>query len=134
MDFQSGSHKENGPRDYFLRKSRASEYVKKHLNQRGHVDGTEDDLYGDVIVLRYDAILERLTDLPGCFEREDFEDFITRCWSGKPKPTHEISKPLEVGDINTNPKSSEHEAPSTQVPQPSRPQVRGPGARGSGTM
>jgi hypothetical protein len=116
--------RKNAARDYSLKNSRASESVKDHLILRGHVDGPEDDLYGDVVVLGYDGYLDMLTDLPGHLRREDFEDFITRrCWVVDPEPISENGlKPEDRGDIEisnpweieiSNPGDIEPESPST---------------------
>jgi hypothetical protein len=66
--------KENAQRDYLLRNSRASEYLKNHS------DGFDspENLYGDVVVVGYDRALEQPTDLPWPNSPEDFEDLLTR--------------------------------------------------------
>src|SRR5829696_5359677 len=76
--------KENAPRDYMLRNSRASEYLKNHSDD---FDSPE-NLYGDVIVLGYDRAFEKLTDLPWPHSPEDFEHLLTRIVTApEPVPT-----------------------------------------------
>jgi len=67
--------KENAPRDYLLRNSRASEYIKNHLSPCGRADGLDahENLYGDVVVLGWDTELEWLTDIPNYIVTEDLE-------------------------------------------------------------
>jgi hypothetical protein len=66
--------KENAPRDYLLRNSRASEYLKNHSDDLN----SPENLYGDVVVLGYDSALDILTDVPWPHSPEDFEDLLTR--------------------------------------------------------
>jgi hypothetical protein len=77
---------ENAQRDYLLRNSRASEYLKNHS------DGFDspEDLYGDVVVVGYDSTLEKLTHLPWPHSPEDFEDLVTRI---PPPPPFGLSHP-----------------------------------------
>jgi hypothetical protein len=66
--------KENARRDYQLRNSRASEYLKNHSDDLN----SPENLYGDVVVLGYDNAFEKLTDLPWPHSPGDFEDLLTR--------------------------------------------------------
>jgi hypothetical protein len=66
--------KENAARDEVFRNSRASEYLRNH----SYASESPKDLYGDVVVLGYDDLLERPTDLPWPHSPEDFEDLLTR--------------------------------------------------------
>ena len=79
--------KENAPRDYLLRNSRANEYLKNHSDDRD----SPENLYGDVVVVGYDdSAFENLTDVPWPRRPEDFEDLLTRIVTPpEPEPTEE---------------------------------------------
>src|SRR5215216_4283342 len=70
--------KENAPRDYLLKNSRASEYLKRHSDDFGP---PPENLYGDVVVLGYDTAFEKLTDLSWPHSPEDFEDLLTKIFT-----------------------------------------------------
>ena len=67
--------KENAPRDYLVRNSRASEYVQSKLAANDQTDGlgSPENLYGDVVVLGYDKPFEMLTDVPAGVDPDDFD-------------------------------------------------------------
>jgi hypothetical protein len=73
--------KRNAPRDYLLRNSPASEYLKNHSHRRA----SPENLYGEVIVLGYDTVFDKLTDLPWSHSPKDFEDLLTRILTLRPR-------------------------------------------------
>jgi hypothetical protein len=82
--------KENAQRDYLLRNSRASEYLKNHSEG---FDSAE-SLYGDVVVVGYDDVLEQPTDLPWPHSPEDFEDLLTKIVD----PPQRVMTPEEIDE------------------------------------
>jgi hypothetical protein len=68
--------KHNASRDYLVKNSRASEYLRDAATDQTDGHGSQHDLYGDVIVLGYDkAVFDNLIDIPSHVDAEDFEPF-----------------------------------------------------------
>jgi hypothetical protein len=85
--------KENASRDYLLRNSRASEYIKNHLSPRGRANDLDahENLSGDVVVLGWDTELEWLTDIPNYIATEDLEHPVTQVVG---VDSHEVNDPV----------------------------------------
>jgi hypothetical protein len=110
--------KENAPRDYSMRNSRAIEFVRNEFdaaNDQTYGLGSPEDLYGDVVVLGYDkAAFEKLTDVPAHADTQDIEDPVTRTVTVDPHH-------LDATNPRDNPDPTHPWDNLDQDPEPDRP-------------